>query len=106
MVWSLELILCVVDWVVWVEGEYACPAAQVLAQLDESPCGQNFTLAEGEWQLGGCEGDDFEPKELRQSNGIDKVHDCKGDSDKITCRKVPHRPGVCTELYTGSISCF
>lgn len=43
-------------WVVWVEGESACPAAQTLSFLISSPCEQTFSLAGATWKLTDCNG--------------------------------------------------
>lgn len=43
-------------WVVWVEGESACPATQTLSGLNTSPCNQVFTLAGTKLKLTNCNG--------------------------------------------------
>lgn len=43
-------------WVVWVEGESACPATQTLSRLNTSPCNQRFTLSGGQYKFVNCNG--------------------------------------------------
>lgn len=43
-------------WVVWVEGESACPATQTLSFLINSPCEQTFSLGGATLKLTDCNG--------------------------------------------------
>ncbi|KAI0017506.1 hypothetical protein F4780DRAFT_782248 [Xylariomycetidae sp. FL0641] len=84
-------------WVAWVEGESACPAAQTLSALTESPCNILFTLENQQFQLGSC-GSDNEPTELLAADGS-FVHSCESDDDKITCHGDEHdivKHGFCS----------
>lgn len=75
-------------WVVWVEGEDACPAAIELAVLTSSPCGGSFNLKGQQLSLADCSGN--EPHSVHGSDGS-KVLSC-GSNDKrdhkITCQYV------------------
>ncbi|KAL7628442.1 hypothetical protein AAE478_002645 [Parahypoxylon ruwenzoriense] len=77
-------------WVVWVEGESACPAAIELALLVNSPCGQRFNFKGQQFSLGDCS--DNEPRSLLGNDGK-KVLSCgsngKGNK-KITCHGSQH----------------
>ncbi|KAI1336735.1 hypothetical protein F5Y15DRAFT_392985 [Xylariaceae sp. FL0016] len=75
-------------WVVWVEGESACPAAQILGPLTGTPCGQRFTLEGAEYQLGGCASNN-EPSELLDA-GNSILSSCTTEDDKITCHGDQH----------------
>ena len=77
-------------WVVWVEGESACPAAIELAALTSSPCGSSFNLKGQQLSLADCSGN--EPRSVHGSDGS-KVLSCgsNGKNDnKITCQYVIH----------------
>lgn len=75
-------------WVVWVEGESACPAAIELAVLTGSPCGQPFNLKGQSLSLADCS--DNEPRSVHGSDGS-KVLSCGSNGKngrKITCQYV------------------
>ncbi|KAI1758786.1 hypothetical protein GGR53DRAFT_204917 [Hypoxylon sp. FL1150] len=77
-------------WVVWVEGESACPAAIELAKLVDSPCGQSFNLKGQQLSLADCSGN--EPRSVHGSDGS-KVLSCGSNGkngNKITCHGSQH----------------
>lgn len=77
-------------WVVWVEGESACPAAVELAVLTRSPCGPSFSLkGQQRLSLGDCSSSN-EPRSVIGSDGS-KVLSCGKngkDGRKIHCQYV------------------
>jgi hypothetical protein len=77
-------------WVVWVEGESACPNIQSLGPLTDSPCDIEFQLPGGteKLKLGNCDGNN-EPHSLYLASGS-FVRTCEHDSDKINCHGSQH----------------
>ncbi|KAI3328953.1 hypothetical protein HD806DRAFT_481185 [Xylariaceae sp. AK1471] len=77
-------------WVVWVEGQTACPNIQSLAPLTDSPCDLTFQLPGGseKLKLGDCDGNNM-PHSLYLDSGS-FVRTCSADSDKITCHGDEH----------------
>lgn len=70
-------------WVVWIEGENACPPAQVLGPLAESPCGTRFSIAgSNELELADCD-DDREPNVLHADGEFVRL--CKPSKKTIRC---------------------
>ncbi|KAI5862499.1 hypothetical protein GGS23DRAFT_78885 [Durotheca rogersii] len=77
-------------WVVWVEGESACPAAIELAALTRSPCGRRFNFKGQTLSLGDCA--DNKPRSLLNSSGK-KVKSCGANGKKnrkINCKGSQH----------------
>ncbi|KAI1414482.1 hypothetical protein F5Y13DRAFT_188143 [Hypoxylon sp. FL1857] len=60
-------------WVVWVEGESACPTASKLSVLTNSPCGQPFNIRGQQLSFAGCSKN--EPVNVLASDGS-KVLSC------------------------------
>ncbi|KAF3766049.1 hypothetical protein M406DRAFT_351297 [Cryphonectria parasitica EP155] len=84
-------------WVVWIEGQSACPATQTLSGLNTSPCNQVFTLAGGTYQLTNCNGNN-EPQAVADQDG-NYIHTCTLNHDKINCHHGEHdivKHGKCT----------
>ncbi|KAI1455235.1 hypothetical protein F4805DRAFT_286405 [Annulohypoxylon moriforme] len=85
-------------WVVWVDGESACPAAIELAVLTNSPCGQAFSLKGQVMTLADCSNN--EPRSVHGSDGS-RVLACGANGKKgtkITCHGDQHdivQHGVC-----------
>lgn len=77
-------------WVVWVEGESACPNIRSLAPLTDNPCDITFTLPGGteKLKLGDCDGNNM-PHSLFLDSGS-FVRGCSADSDKIHCHGDEH----------------
>ncbi|KAI1370408.1 hypothetical protein F4677DRAFT_451415 [Hypoxylon crocopeplum] len=77
-------------WVVWVEGESACPAAIELSVLTQSPCGLSFNLKDQALSLADCA--DNEPRSVHGNDGS-KVLSCGPNGKngrKITCHGSQH----------------
>ncbi|KAI1169996.1 hypothetical protein F4777DRAFT_570905 [Nemania sp. FL0916] len=77
-------------WVVWVEGQDACPNIQSLGPLTDTPCDISFSLPGGTEQLhlSDCDGNNM-PHSLYLSSGS-FVRTCSASSDKITCHDAEH----------------
>ncbi|KAI0185494.1 hypothetical protein EV127DRAFT_515194 [Xylaria flabelliformis] len=77
-------------WVVWVEGDSACPNIQSLAPLTDNPCDITFSLPGGteKLKLGDCDGNNM-PHSLYLDSGS-FVRTCEADSDKINCHGDEH----------------
>ncbi|KAI3324748.1 hypothetical protein HD806DRAFT_493504 [Xylariaceae sp. AK1471] len=78
-------------WVVWVEGESACPHAIDLGPMTSNPCNKPFTLPGSSTAviLSDCDGNS--PKTLREpdnNNGF--ITTCDAASDKINCHGDKH----------------
>ncbi|KAE8164496.1 hypothetical protein BDV40DRAFT_298521 [Aspergillus tamarii] len=74
-------------WVVWIEGESACPNTRVLARLTDSPCDQTFYFNNQAYHLADC-GSDNEPRRVVQPGGGSAG--CSRDNRKITCHGSTH----------------
>ncbi|KAI1165598.1 hypothetical protein F5B18DRAFT_649554 [Nemania serpens] len=85
-------------WVVWIDGEHACPGQQVLGVLTDSPCGQAFNLGEVEYAFTGCAEPSGPPTVILDSGGL-QIGGCSADSsDKINCHDGLHdiiKHGTC-----------
>ncbi|KAI1188618.1 hypothetical protein F5B17DRAFT_439430 [Nemania serpens] len=85
-------------WVVWIDGEDACPGQQVLGVLTASPCGQAFNLGEVEYAFTGCADPAGPPTVILDSGGL-QIGGCSADSnDKINCHDGLHdiiKHGTC-----------
>ncbi|KAI0468903.1 hypothetical protein F4859DRAFT_489376 [Xylaria cf. heliscus] len=77
-------------WVVWVEGDSACPNIQSLDPLTDNPCDITFRLPGGteKLKLGDCDGNNM-PHSLYLDSGS-FVRTCTADSDKINCHHGEH----------------
>ncbi|KAI0181172.1 hypothetical protein GGR52DRAFT_567410 [Hypoxylon sp. FL1284] len=86
-------------WVVWIDGENACPGQKVLGVLTKTACGQPFNLGEVEYTFSGCSGDSGPPTLLLDSAGL-QVGGCKAnENNKIHCHGDDHdiiKHGTCT----------
>ncbi|KAB8237976.1 uncharacterized protein BDW43DRAFT_306682 [Aspergillus alliaceus] len=83
-------------WVVWIEGQSACPNSITLSKLTESPCNIDFSFNGGTYHLADC-GSDNEPRSVVQNGGSSKS--CSRDNRKITCHNSIHdivKHGKCT----------
>ncbi|PSR80598.1 hypothetical protein BD289DRAFT_440422 [Coniella lustricola] len=75
-------------WVVWIEGESACPATRTLSSLLTSPCNQYFTLAGERYKFVNCNGNN-EPQAVKDATGS-IVRSCELEHDKINCHNGIH----------------
>ncbi|KAI0903036.1 hypothetical protein F4823DRAFT_569083 [Ustulina deusta] len=85
-------------WVIWVEGDHACPGMSVIGSLAGSSCGQGFVVDGSYYQFGGCGGGN-EPGQLLDSSGS-SIGGCsrKDNGYKISCHDGLHdivKHGVC-----------
>ncbi|GAP86393.1 hypothetical protein SAMD00023353_1800130 [Rosellinia necatrix] len=84
-------------WVIWTEGENACPGMTVLdTNIVDSPCDQPFIVQGVTYKFGACNGG-TEPASLLNANG-EIIAFCNLDHDKINCHKGLHdivKHGVC-----------
>lgn len=76
-------------WVVWIEGENACPPAQVLGLLAAIPCGTSFNISGSDGlELSDC-GEDSEPNALHANGQFVRL--CKQSKQKtIHCHGDQH----------------
>ncbi|KAI0145530.1 hypothetical protein GGR57DRAFT_506724 [Xylariaceae sp. FL1272] len=83
-------------WVMWTEGQHACPGMTVIGPITQAACGQTFSVAGETFTFAGCTGT-VEPASLLDSSGT-TVGFCHRESDKITCHDGLHdivKHGVC-----------
>ncbi|KFY19502.1 hypothetical protein V491_04403 [Pseudogymnoascus sp. VKM F-3775] len=73
-------------WVVWIEGESACPNSRTLGPLVQSPCNQNFNYNGDTYHLADCDQSN-EPKSVV---GGGETKGCRLDNDKINCHNGIH----------------